>query len=161
MPMTKAKRKILAVIILSTLIIFSVVIPIGLSIWSPALSDWYPATPIVPTFFQQQSSNWCGPTVLQSAIQYVDHHNDGNPLGVSPTIIPQQMLWNFMKYINCGNLGGNDPQLIGTVGDGSSDIRKLNIAKDFGADPHALVWTMFGEEFVGGHNNSVLSLLDL
>ncbi|HVN52925.1 MAG TPA: hypothetical protein VMT46_01250 [Anaerolineaceae bacterium] len=51
-----------------------------------------------------------------------------------------------MKVVSCDDLGGNDPILSGTVGDGTSDIRKMNIAYDFGVDPHGMAWTMWWEQ---------------
>lgn len=38
---------------------------------------------------------------------------------------------------------GRDVQLPGIVGDGLTDVRMMNIAYDFGVDPHALAWTMY------------------
>jgi hypothetical protein len=92
----------------------------------------------------QGESNWCGPGILQSAIQWVNTYHDGTPTP-EPPIITKANLWDFMKYNTCSSypLTGRDQALPGNVGDGTKDVRRLNIAYDVGVDPHAMAWTMW------------------
>jgi len=113
--------------------------------WSRSNAQtYYPTTPIWVTITPQQASNWCGPSSLQAEIQYVkQHYYSGLGTQVVVPIIPQATLWAFMRD-NCSHdLGGRDFPLTGTVGDGTNQVRKLNIAYDFGVDPHAVAWTMY------------------
>lgn len=104
----------------------------------------YPIPAIQLTMWQQGESNWCGPGVLQSAIQWVNTYHDATPTP-EPTMITRANLWEFMKNNTCSDISatGRDQALPGTVGDGLTDVRKLNIAYDVGVDPHALAWTMW------------------
>ncbi len=86
---------------------------------------------IIETSAAPPGSWWCGPAAMQAAIRW----NTG-------TRYEQRDIWNFMRDHTCGDLGGRDAALPGTVGDGESDIRKMNISKDFGVDPHAEAWGM-------------------
>lgn len=112
------------------------------TVWSSPASTSYPLTPFQLTMWPQGVSNWCGPGVLQSAIQWVNTYYDGTPTP-EPTIVTKANLWAFMKNNTCSTLGGRDRALPGTVGDGAAQVRKLNIAYDVGVDPHAMAWTMY------------------
>jgi len=105
--------------------------------------QWYPLSPIQPTVYDQGQPNWCGPGALQSVIQWSGQYNDGTPTP-APTMITKAVLWQFMRDNTCKDIGtGRDVALVGPVGDGENDVRRLNIAYDFGVDPHALAWTMW------------------
>jgi hypothetical protein len=105
--------------------------------------QWYPLSQIQPTVYDQGQSNWCGPGAAQSVIQWSSQYNDGTPTP-APTMIPKSELWQFMRDNTCQDIGyGRDVALEGSVGDGENDVRRLNIAYDFGVDPHALAWTMW------------------
>jgi hypothetical protein len=109
------------------------------TVWSRPSYTVYPTPSIVPTLIQQERDNWCGPSSLQSAIDWVWRYNYN-----TSKLIPQATLWAYMRDNTCYNAGtGRDAALPGTVGDGDQDIRKMNIAKDFGVDPHAMAWTMW------------------
>ena len=109
--------------------------------WSRPSYTVYPTPSIVPTLIQQERSNWCGPSSLQSAIDWVWRYNYN-----TSRLIPQATLWAYMRDNTCYNAGfGRDAALPGTIGDGNGDIRKMNIAKDFGVDPHAMAWTMWNK----------------
>lgn len=60
-------------------------------------------------------------------------------------MIPRATLWAFMRDNTCNDVSlyGRDALLPGTVGDDPGDVRKMNIAYDFGVDPHAMAWTMW------------------
>ena len=101
---------------------------------SMSLFSEYPIPSINPTIITQQASNWCGPAALQSAIEYV-----------TSNWIPQATLWAYMRDNTCRGIStsGRDTALPGTVGDGYTDVRKINLAYDFGVDPHAMAWTIW------------------
>ena len=105
----------------------------------------FPQPTIAPDIQRQQAGSWCGPAVLQAAIQWVNTYPDRTPVpGVAPTSVPQADLWAYMRDHDCSELGGGDTYLRGKpVGDGEAEVRKLNISYDFGVDPHALAWTMW------------------
>jgi hypothetical protein len=113
--------------------------------WSrSSLMNEYPSATIAITFYLQGTSNWCGPDALQSEIQYVNQYNDGSPVSTVVPIIPKATLWAYMRDNTCKDISsGRDNALPGTVGDGNTDVRKMNIAYDFGVDPHAMAWTMY------------------
>ncbi len=96
----------------------------------------------------QQNTNWCGPTALQAAIDWVWWYNYGYHQMYS-----QQDLWDYMKNNSCYDASptGRDAPLPGTVGDEYQDVRKMNIAYDFGVDPHAVAWTMWKRTPPGFH----------
>jgi hypothetical protein len=98
------------------------------------LRSEYPVPSMNPTMITQQASNWCGPAVLQSEIEYV-----------TSNWIPQATLWAYMRDNTCNdvNIYGRDAALPGPVGNDTDDVRRINIAYDFGADPHAMAWTMW------------------
>lgn len=111
---------------------------------SPSRSSQFPQQPISPTLYQQGVANWCGPGSLQSAIQWVKQYNNGTPVATIVPIIPKATLWAKMRDNTCYELGwGRDIALAGTIGDGFNEVRKLNIAYDFGVDPHAMAWMMW------------------
>jgi hypothetical protein len=135
--MLNIHRKAIAITIFLVLVTVSIVVT-GVS------SSWFPNPTIQPTFLQQQDpTNWCGPSVAQSAIQWSAQYNNGNPPAIMPTLISQTTIWNFMKGIQCQNIGGTDLGLPGTIGDYNPDIRRMNIAYDSGSDPHALAWSVW------------------
>lgn len=105
----------------------------------PLLSE-FPVPSMNPTISIQEADNWCGPAALQSAIDYVTNR------------IPQATLWAYMRDNTCKDVDvyGRDAALPGTVGNGHEHVRKMNIAYDFGADPHAMAWTMWMKT-PGGH----------
>ena len=92
---------------------------------------------------------WCGAACLQAAIEWDwrDHHGDYGHY------YTQQSLWDIMRDYTCSDFyekgaHGKDIPLPLTddcpsYGNGSHQVRKLNIAYDFGTDPHALAWTMW------------------
>lgn len=97
---------------------------------TPDISNW-----------PQARWNWCGPATLQAAIDWVWRRYGGEP-----NMYTQQELWDYMKNNTCYDVGkGRDAALPGVVGDGNADVRKLNIAYDFGVDPHAIAWTMWNK----------------
>jgi hypothetical protein len=110
----------------------------------------YPLTPINPTIYPQINGNWCGPSAASAAIQAVLQYNDGaNPTPTVVPNIPRATLWAFMRDKTCKDIGGRDQSLPGIVGDSTNQVRKLNIAFDIGADPHAMAWTMWNYTGVG------------
>jgi hypothetical protein len=107
-------------------------------------SSDYPIQPIEPTFYAQGTGNWCGPDSLQSAIQWVNQRPFGIPVSTTVPIIPKATLWAYMRDYTCSEIGGGvDSALPGTVGDGAGQVRRMNIAYDYGVDPHAMAWTMW------------------
>jgi len=88
----------------------------------------------------------CGAACLQANVDWIMGH-----------WYEQDEFWGFIRDRNCREWGGNDPILPLTsahpsYGDHGKDVRKLNIAYDFGADPHAVAWAMW--YYAGGsyHN---------
>ncbi len=97
----------------------------------------------MPTFYAQGNGNLCGPDCLQSAIQWVNQYPFKTPVSTIVPIISKATLWAYMRDNTCSDIGGGvDVALPGTVGDGPDQVRKMNIAYDYGVDPHAMAWTM-------------------
>jgi hypothetical protein len=138
--MNKHHVRVTAILLFIILFVFWISVT---SATSSTNSTHYPLSPIDPTLYLQGNGNWCGPGVLQSAIQWVNQYNDGAPVSPAPTMITKTEIWGFMRDTSCSALGGRDSPLPGTVGDGLYDVRELNIAYDVGVDPHALAWVMW------------------
>ena len=69
----------------------------------------------------------------------------------------QDVFWGFMRDRQCREFGGQDALLPITsehpsYGDHGWEIRRLNIAYDFGADPHAVAWAMWFFASASYHN---------
>jgi len=125
------KRVVVIALLLSTISAVPSVIPLPTYVQQsiePDVSNW-----------PQEHSNWCGPATLQAAVDWVWwKYNSSHRMN------SQQTYWDYMKNNTCYDVGGGrDAALPGNVGDGNTDVRKLNIAYDFGVDPHAMVWTMW------------------
>ncbi len=139
----RVNKKFIALV---TIFILSIIFLSFSSVQSKSnMSMEFPSSPIEPTLYQQSESNWCGPGSAQSAIQWNLQYNQGNPVSTVVPIIPRKTLWAFMRDNTCSDISnaGRDNALPGNVGDGNNDVRKMNIAYDFGVDPHALAWTMW------------------
>lgn len=139
--MSKEKTRFTAILIFS--ILFLCWVSVSAVSSNTVFSINYPLTPIIPTIYDQITPNWCGPGSLQSVIQYVNQYNNGAPAVTVVPIIPKATLWAFIRDTPSSALGGRDNPLPGVVGDGYNEVRKLNIAYDMGADPHAMAWTMW------------------
>jgi len=139
-----AKKKTRWIVILMVLVLFTFWMTVSTAFSSATLTTRYPLAAIEPTLYSQIKSNWCGPSALQSAIQWVHQYNDGIPVATVVPVKPQANLWAYMRDNSCRDLGyGRDTALAGVVGDGYKNVRKMNIAYDFGVDPHAMAWTMW------------------
>jgi len=114
-------RRKIAVVLLSILLCS---LALGFSIFSNMLtSNEYPTPSMAITFYAQGVSNWCGPNVLQSDIQYINQYDDGaDPTPTLVQIIPKATLWAYMRDNECQNFGGRDNVLPGNVGDGYTDV---------------------------------------
>jgi hypothetical protein len=105
----------------------------------PNVNDW-PQKYNDPT-----NGSWCGAAVLQANVEWDWRHHYGD----TSHYHPQWSYWNHMRDDSCSDVyskgaHGRDIPLPGTVGNGHDEVRELNIAYDFGVDPHALAWTMWG-----------------
>jgi hypothetical protein len=87
---------------------------------------------------------WCGAAALQANVEWAwrDHRGD------TTHYYAQSSYWNHMRDDSCSDVHskdayGRDIPLPGTVGNRPTEVRELNIAYDFGTDPHALAWTMW------------------
>jgi hypothetical protein len=100
---------------------------------------------------------------MQAAIQWIRAYPNRTPVpGATPTAIPQAELWAYMRDLTCSQLGGSDTYLTGKpVGDGHENVRKLNLSYDFGADPHALAWTMWVKTPSGYYYHYYIYTIDL
>lgn len=76
----------------------------------------------------------------------------------------QETLWAYARDHTCNDIvakgvRGNDAALPGEVGDGWRQVRKLNIAYDFGLDPHVIAWMLwkYGPDYYLDFRTSSLS----
>ena len=100
---------------------------------TPNISDW-PQHQNDPG-----NGSWCGAAALQAKIDWDwrEHHDDDTHF------YTQEELWNYARDyassdISIKGVQGRDEALSGTVGNGWTEVRKLNISYDFGIDPHAV-----------------------
>lgn len=105
---------------------------------TPNISDW--------PQHQNDSVNgsWCGVAALQAKIDWDwrEHHNDYSHFHT------QEELWDYARDhtssdISIKGVQGRDEALSGVVGNGWTQVRKLNISYDFGIDPHAVAWLLW------------------
>lgn len=105
----------------------------------PNVSDW-------PQHHNDSvNGSWCGVAALQAKIDWDwrDHYNQSNHF------YTQEWLWDYAKNWKCSDIvckgvQGRDAFLTGRpVGNGWYEVRKLNIAYDFGLDPHAMAWMLW------------------
>ena len=105
---------------------------------TPNVSDW------PQRYNDSVNGSWCGAAVLQAKIDWdwSDHRQEYNHFS------SQETLWSYARDYTCSDIvakgvQGRDTALPGQVGNGWYQVRKLNIAYDFGLDPHAVAWMLW------------------
>lgn len=105
---------------------------------TPNVSDW-------PQHQNDQvNGSWCGVAALQAKIDWDwrEHYNNYTHF------YTQEELWNYARDhtssdISIKGVQGRDEALPGVVGNGWTQVRKLNTSYDFGIDPHAVAWLLW------------------
>ena len=107
----------------------------------PNTDDW------PQKYNNQVDGSWCGAASLQAQIHWDWNHHHAGTVG-QDHFYYQHTLWNFARDHTCKNIvakgvQGSDSSLPGIVGNGWYEVRKLNVSRDFGLDPHAIAWMMW------------------
>ena len=135
----------------NTKIILSITVGLMFIICITAVQASYWQTSILPDVsdwpqHQDDSGDgsWCGVAALQAKIDWDwrEHHNDYTHF------YTQEELWDYARDhtssdISIKGVQGRDEALPGVVGNGWTQVRKLNISYDFGIDPHAVAWLLW------------------
>jgi hypothetical protein len=139
---------LIVVALLPSLLVYRSFLPEVMA--APLLSHKLDTIEPVTADWPQKEDNWCGAAVLQAYIDYAwrFHHGDENHY------YTQSSIWDVMRDFTSSHFfakgsRGIGAALPGQVGDAADEVRRLNIAYDFGVDPSALTWMMqyYGHDY--------------